>query len=132
VGRQYLQRAVWPVLVVVAAVDAEDVFEVAPAEDEDPVEAVSADGAHPALGEGVGVRRLTAVGITLMPSPRKTSSEAWLNLVSRSWMRSRNGCSSPSCMTRLRACWVAQRPSGFELQAMYSIRLVASEMKNST
>src|SRR6266540_2916830 len=37
-------------------------FEVAPAEDEDPVEAVSADGAHPALGEGVGVRRLDRGG----------------------------------------------------------------------
>jgi hypothetical protein len=36
----------------------------------------------------------------------------------------RNGCSSPSCMARLRACWVTQRPSGFELQATYSIRRV--------
>jgi len=32
----------------------------------------------------------------------------------------------------LRACWVTQRPSGFELQAMYSIRRVASEMKKRT
>src|SRR5918994_6328732 len=48
----------WPVLVVVAAVDAEHVLEVAAAEDEDAVEAVGADGADPALGEGVRVRRL--------------------------------------------------------------------------
>ena len=48
----------WPVLVVVAAVDAEHVLEVAAAEDEDPVEAVGADRAHPALGVGVRVRRL--------------------------------------------------------------------------
>jgi hypothetical protein len=34
-----VERAVRPVLVVVAAVDAEDVFEVAASEDEDPVEA---------------------------------------------------------------------------------------------
>ena len=47
-----------PVLVVVAAVDAEHVLEVAAAEDEDPVEAVGANRAHPALGEGVRVRRL--------------------------------------------------------------------------
>ena len=48
----------WPVLVVVAAVDAEHVLEMTAAEDEDSVEAVSADCAHPALGEGVRVRGL--------------------------------------------------------------------------
>jgi hypothetical protein len=42
-----VERAVWPVFVVVAAVDAEDVLEVAAAEHEGPVEAVSADRAHP-------------------------------------------------------------------------------------
>ena len=47
----------WPVFVVVAAVDAEHVLEMTAAEDEDSVEAVSADCAHPALGEGVGERR---------------------------------------------------------------------------
>ena len=46
------------VLVVVLAVDAEHVFEVPSAEDQDPVEAVGADRAHPALGIGVRVRRL--------------------------------------------------------------------------
>jgi hypothetical protein len=35
-------------------------------------------------------------------------------------------------MTRLRACCVIQRPSGLAVQAMYSIRRVASEMKNRT
>jgi len=48
----------WPVLVVVKAVDAEHVLEMAAAEDQDPVEAVGASGAHPALGEGVRVRGL--------------------------------------------------------------------------
>ena len=47
-----------PVLVVVPAVDAEHVFEMAAAEDEDPVEAVGADGSHPAFGVGVRVGRL--------------------------------------------------------------------------
>src|SRR5713101_5693195 len=47
----------WPVLVVVAAVDAEYVFEVAAAEDQNPVEAVGADGTYPAFGVGVCVRR---------------------------------------------------------------------------
>jgi hypothetical protein len=48
----------WPVLVVVTAVDAEHVLEMAAAEDQDSVEAVGASGAHPALGEGVRVRGL--------------------------------------------------------------------------
>jgi hypothetical protein len=50
---EYVERAVWPVFVVVAAVDAEDVLEVAAAEDEGPVEAVSADRAHPTFGMSV-------------------------------------------------------------------------------
>src|SRR5438067_7374169 len=41
----------------------------------------------------------------LMPSVRTTSSKAWLSFRSRSWMRNRKGCWSPSCMARLRACW---------------------------
>jgi hypothetical protein len=53
-----VERAVRPVLVVVAAVDAEDVLEVAASEDEDPVEAVGAERAYPAFGVGVRVRRL--------------------------------------------------------------------------
>jgi hypothetical protein len=57
-GRQELQRPMWPVLVVMAAVDAEHVLEVAAAQDEDPVEAVGANGAHPALGKGVRVRSM--------------------------------------------------------------------------
>ena len=47
-----------PVLVVVAAVDAEHVLEMTAADDEDPVEAVGAHCAHPTLGEGVRVRGL--------------------------------------------------------------------------
>jgi len=35
-------------------------------------------------------------------------------------------------MIRLRACCATQRPSGFDVQATYSIRRVASEMKNRT
>ena len=58
-------------LVVVLAVDAEQVLEMAPAEDEDLVEAVGANPPYPALGEGVRVRGPD--GITLMPSVRKTS-----------------------------------------------------------
>ncbi len=58
VGWQEAQRTMWPVLVVVAAVDAEHVLEVALAENEDTVEAVGAERAHPAFGVGVRVWRL--------------------------------------------------------------------------
>ena len=44
--------------VVVPNIDAQDVLELAAAEDEDPVEAVGAHGADSALGEGVCVWRL--------------------------------------------------------------------------
>jgi len=56
--RQEVERSVWPVLVVVAAVDAEQMLETAAAEDEDSVETISAQRADPALGISVRVRRL--------------------------------------------------------------------------
>jgi hypothetical protein len=122
----------WPVFAVLAAVDTEHVLEIAAAEDEDSVEALGAERADPALGVSVRLGAWTGVRITLMPSVRKTSSKAWLNFLSRSWTSNRNGCSSPNCMIRLRACWATQPPSGFDVQATYSIRRVASEMKKRT
>jgi len=38
-------------------VDAEDVLELSPADDQDPVEAVAADGSDPTFGERVRLRR---------------------------------------------------------------------------
>jgi len=43
--------------VVVVDVDAKDTFKLSAAADQEPVEAVAADGAHPALGERVRLRR---------------------------------------------------------------------------
>src|SRR2546429_6631846 len=51
------ERPVRPMRVVVLDVDAQDVFELSAACDKEPVEAVPADGADPALGERVRVRR---------------------------------------------------------------------------
>jgi hypothetical protein len=48
--RAVVERAVRSVLVVVADVGADDLFELAPAEDQDPVEAFAAQASHPALG----------------------------------------------------------------------------------
>ena len=50
-----------PVRVVVVGVDAQEAFEMAPSEDEDPIETVTVDGAHPALGERVRVRSVSWV-----------------------------------------------------------------------
>jgi hypothetical protein len=58
VWRGELERVVRPVPVVVVGVHAQDALEMAPSEDQDPVEAVAADGSHPALSESVRVRRL--------------------------------------------------------------------------
>jgi hypothetical protein len=58
VWRGELERAVGPVLVVVVRVHAKDSFDVSASEDEDAIEAVVADGAHPTFGEGVRVRCL--------------------------------------------------------------------------
>ena len=51
-----LERAVRPVGVVVLDVDAQHALEVAAVEDQQPVEAVAADGADEALGDGVCLR----------------------------------------------------------------------------
>ena len=72
-----------------------------------------------------------ASGSPSLPRKRKTSSNAPPTFVSRSWIRSRNGGSSPSSIIRLRACRAVHLPSGFEVQATYSIRRVASEMKTA-
>jgi hypothetical protein len=48
----------WPMLVVMARVDAKHVLELAAAEDEQAVEALATHAADPALGVGVRVRCL--------------------------------------------------------------------------
>jgi hypothetical protein len=57
VGRLEVEGAVRPPVVVVARVDAEDVLELAAADDQQPVEALAANAADPALDVGVRVRR---------------------------------------------------------------------------
>ena len=52
------KRSVWAMLVVVLDIDPEDLVQVTTANDQEPVEALGADGTDPPLGVGVGVRRL--------------------------------------------------------------------------
>jgi hypothetical protein len=57
IRRSQVERAVWTLLVEVADIDAEDVLEVAAADDQQPVEAFPAHAADPALAVSVRVRR---------------------------------------------------------------------------
>ena len=58
IGRLERERAVRPVSVVVGGVDAEHVLELVAVDDQDPVEALAAEGAYPTLGIGVRIRGL--------------------------------------------------------------------------
>ena len=57
IWRSEFETSVWPLLVEVVDVDAEDMLELAATEDQEPVEALPADAADPALRVGVRVRR---------------------------------------------------------------------------
>ncbi len=97
-----VQRAVWPLPVVVTHVDAKDVAEVAAADDQDPVEQLAAGAAHPALHVRVRVRRLDWSADDSDVVPAKTASKAAANFVSRSWISARPR--SSRSISRLRAC----------------------------
>ena len=83
-GRLEVERAVRPSVVVVAHVDAEDLLELAAAEDQQAIEALAADAADPALNVRVAFGARTGVRTILMPSLVKTASNAAENLLSRS------------------------------------------------
>jgi hypothetical protein len=132
-GRSLLQRAVRPVLVVVQDIRREDVLEVAAAEDQQPVEAFAAGATdqRSACARAFGAR--TGALITRMPSGRKTSSKSRANLLSRSRIRNSGRTSSSSnCISRLRAYWVTQTPSGLVVIPANRMRRVANSMKNKT
>ena len=127
-----MESAAWSLLVVVAAVDAEHLFEVSAAEDEDPVEAVGAEGADPALGEGVRVRRLNRRPDYADAFGAEDLVEGATELRVAIMDEEAKRLTVSELLVRLRACWLAQRPSEFEVQAMYSIRRVPSEIKKRT
>jgi hypothetical protein len=56
VRRRQSERAVRPMLVVVRHIDAKNTLEMAATDDQETIEAVFAEGAHPALRIGVRVR----------------------------------------------------------------------------
>lgn len=75
--------------VVVRDVLGKDSLKVMPRDDEQVIEAVLSDGAHPSLGEGVRVRGADGVRTLLASIEAKIWSKLAVNLVSRSRMRKR-------------------------------------------
>ena len=122
----------WPVLVVVATVDAEHMLEMAPAENEDPVEAVGAERADPALGEGVRVWRLdrSADHLDALGAEDLVEGVAELRVAVVDEKPERSLVAQ--LHDQVARLLDDPGPSGFELQAMYSIRRVAGEMMNTT
>src|SRR5579859_2581489 len=93
-------------------------------DDQDFVQTFVANHPHPALRIGVGIRRL-----------RRCTKDmnAWLNLVSRSWIRKRKcGRVSDSVQLICRACWQTQAESDCVVQPAMWTRRLPSSMKNKT
>jgi hypothetical protein len=132
-GWSQAQRAVRSMRVVVVDIDVQDVFELFAACDQAPVEAVPADGADPALGECVRVRRPKRCADDLDGLAFEDFVEGAAELAVASWIRNRIGLGrSVSDHASRRACWVVQRPSGSALQPASCTRRVPSSMKKST
>ena len=104
IWRLKVQAAVWPGLVVVLRVRAENALQVSPADHEDVVQAHRSAKAF-ALGARTGVFT------TVRPSVRRTSSKEPENLASRSRSRMCLSLSLP-VIGRFRACWVTQADLG--------------------
>ena|SRR5438552_18262862 len=122
-----------PMAVVVVDVDAENLLKLSPADDQDPVEAVAADGADPALGERVRLRRpergaddLDAVASEDLV---ERAAELAVSVVNQEWI----GVSrSESDQASWRACWAVQVPLGLAVQPARCTRRLPSSMKKRT
>jgi len=122
-----------PLFVVVPDVDAEDVFELAAAEDQQAVETFVADGADPAFMWAFPFGARTGVRMTLIPSLSRKASNGRGNFASRSWIRNRTCRSwSSSSISRLRACCSIHAVFGLLVIAKYSTGRLPIEMKPST
>jgi hypothetical protein len=130
-GRDERERAMRPLRVVVAGLGAEHVLEVAASEDEQPVEALGADGAHEPLREGVGLWR-TDRGVDRLNA---FAAEHLVEAVAELGVSvvDQEPCSfEQPVKLRLRTCWVTQAPVGLVVQPARWTRRFPSSMKNST
>ena len=115
------ESTVRPVGVVVVDVDAHDMLELSATDDQEPVEAVAADGADPAFGERVRLRCAKRGA----DDPDALAPEDLVEAAAElTWIRNRAGVvRSESDQPSWRACWHVQRPSGFAVQSRQRLRV---------
>lgn len=126
--------SVWSGLVVVGDVARGYPFEVAPAEHQNPVQALSSGGADEALrGARIALGARIGVGMTATSSVRRTSSKDAVNFESWSRIRYRLDCSGERSRTeRFLACWVTHAESGCAVTPASVTRRVARSITNRT
>jgi hypothetical protein len=116
----------------VVDIDAEDALELPAAGDQEPVEAVAADGADPAFGERVRPRRPKrgADDLDALASEDvvEGAAELAVTIVDNRAGVARSESDQASC----RACWAIQRPSGFPVQPAKCARRPLNSMNKST
>ena len=120
----FIEGSVRPVPVVVVHVLGEHGFEVAAAEDEEPVEALSADGTDKALGDGIRARGPDGRLDDPDSLGCKTASKEEVNLA--------GVVRSARSKERLRACWVTQPVTGLAVTPAMWTRRVSCSTKNNT
>jgi len=119
--------------VVMGDVDPKDPLEVASADDQQPVQTLSADGLYPTFGVRVGLGRLHRRQQHLGALRAEYIIEAPGEL--RVMVADEDAQLSPafaSTSSRLRACWMTQGPLGLAVTPARWTRLVSSSIKNST
>jgi hypothetical protein len=126
-----VERAVRPMLVVCD----EDMIEVAAADDQDPVEALAVHAPDPALGVRSRLRRPDRSLDHADPVGAEDLVELRGELavpVTDEKPRADTLALASSCISRLRARWVTQGPSGLVVTPARRTPLLASSMKNNT
>jgi hypothetical protein len=99
IRRFQAQRPGRAVLVVVLDVDAKDLLQVVASHDQQPVQALGADRANPALRSSSAIRRLRACWVTQAPSGLAVTPARWTHRVSSSMKNSTSSRRSQTVST---------------------------------
>jgi hypothetical protein len=111
----------------------QDLDQVALAQDDQPVQTLSPQGAKYRLAGGVRAGARNGVRTILMPAPEKTASKSEPYFESRSWISTVVGISSSSSsQTAFRACCATQVESGWVVALQKSTRREPISRKTST
>jgi hypothetical protein len=105
-GRAEAQGAMRPGPVVVVEVLAQDLDEVALAQDDQPIQTLSPSGAKHPLAGSVRARARNGVRAILTPAAKKTVSKSELYFESRSWIRTLIGIFSSSSSHATFRAWL--------------------------